>query len=111
MIFFLLSLSWSFYKLIFSTLVCVVCLALVVENTFTAHDEAVTRLRNRHRRQHRRRRRELLVGAAAAVSMEARPSKFLGLACVVAFASRAFSVEHWTRLVVLRLKSLTSNVY
>lgn len=44
-----------------STLVCVVCLALVVENTFTAHEEPVTRLRQR-------RRRELLVGAAAAVA-------------------------------------------
>lgn len=43
-----------------STLVCVVCLALVVENTFTAHEEPVTRLRQR--------RRELLVGVAAAVA-------------------------------------------
>lgn len=39
---------------------CVVCLALVVENTFTAHEEPVTRLRQR--------RRELLVGVAAAVA-------------------------------------------
>lgn len=82
-----------------STLVWVVCLALVVENTFTAHEEPVTRLRH------------LSVVVVVVVNflwvllrlcvcvcvcMEARPSKFRGLACVVA------SVELCPRLVLLR---------
>lgn len=33
--------------------------------------------------------------------MEARPSEFLGLACVAAETGSTFSVEQWTRLVVL----------